>query len=207
MGAVVFLAAGTACYLRGWIFLATFGGASLAITLYLAKRDPALLERRTKAGPVAERQASQKIIQLVANFAFLAILAVPALDHRFRWSHVPLAVSIAGDALVALGFVIVFRVFVANTFTSATIEIATEQRVVDTGPYARVRHPMYAGALVLLAGVPLALGSLWGLLALVPISAVIVWRLLDEERFLTAHLPGYAEYRRKTPFRLVPRVW
>jgi protein-S-isoprenylcysteine O-methyltransferase Ste14 len=207
LSAAVFVSAGTWRYVEGWVFLGVFVAASLAITVYLAKKDPALLQRRTQAGPIAEKERRQKIIQAVASLAFLATIVVPALDHRFGWSRVPLPAVATGDALVAVGFLIVFFVFRENTFTSAVIEVAKEQRVVTTGPYAVVRHPMYAGALVLMAGVPLALGSWWGLPPLGPFTAVIVWRLLDEERFLEARLAGYAAYRQKTRHRLVPGVW
>jgi protein-S-isoprenylcysteine O-methyltransferase Ste14 len=207
VGGLVFGAAGTLHYLEAWVFLATFFLSSLAITLHLLKRDPKLLERRVKAGPVAEERPNQRIIQALASGAFLAILAVPALDHRFGWSRVPLLVVAAGDVLVAVGFLVVFLVFRANSYAAAVIEVDTEQRVIDTGPYAWVRHPMYAGALVLLGGAPLALGSFWGLLVLVPFTAVIVWRLLDEEAFLLGQLPGYAAYRDKTRYRLIPFVW
>ena len=207
IGVALFVPAGTVGFIEGWIFLAVFSGSSLAITLYLMKRDPALLERRTQAGLVAEKELSQKLIQGLASIAFLSTLVVPALDHRFRWSHVPMAAVIGGDVLVALGFLTIFLVFRANTFTSAVIEVAAEQRVIETGPYAIVRHPMYSGALVMFIGVPLALGSFVGLLTFVPFAATIVWRLLDEERFLSSRLTGYAGYRDKTRYRLVPRVW
>jgi protein-S-isoprenylcysteine O-methyltransferase Ste14 len=203
----LFVPAGTVRYAEGWVFLLIFSGSSLAITIYLAKHDPALLERRTQAGPVAEKERSQKLIQAFASVAFLGTFIVPALDHRFGWSHVPMAAVICGDGLVALGFVIVWQVFRANTFTSAVIEVAKEQGVIDTGPYAVVRHPMYAGALVMFAGVPLALGSLVGLLTFPPFALAIVWRLIEEERFLSAGLPGYVAYCDKTPDRLIPHVW
>jgi protein-S-isoprenylcysteine O-methyltransferase Ste14 len=207
LGLAVFLAAGTVRFPEGWAFLGVFIGASLAITLYLARKDPALLARRTQAGPVAEKERSQKMIQVFASFTFLAALVVPSLDRRFGWTHPPVAVAVAGDVLVALGFWMVFRVFRENTFTSGVIEVAAEQRVIDTGPYALVRHPMYVGGLILVAGIPLALRSLVGLVTLVPFTAAIVWRLLDEERFLAAHLPGYTEYCKKTRYRLVPGLW
>ncbi|HVA79499.1 MAG TPA: isoprenylcysteine carboxylmethyltransferase family protein [Candidatus Binataceae bacterium] len=203
----VFLTAWTVDYWQAWIFLAIFSAASLAVTAYLMKHDPRLLERRIYAGPLAERHTRQRIIQLLAFISFFAIVLFPPIDHRFRWSTVPPYVSIAGDALAALGFVLVFLVFKENTFASALIEIDSAQTVVSTGPYAVVRHPMYAGALVLLIGTPLALGSWWGLLTVVPITLVIIWRLLDEEQFLTTSLPGYAEYRNRVTYRLVPRVW
>jgi protein-S-isoprenylcysteine O-methyltransferase Ste14 len=207
VGGLLFTVAGTVRYAEAWVFLVTFFGPSLAITLYLMRRDPGLLERRVKAGPVAEQRPKQRAIQNLASGAFLAILAVPALDHRFGWSHVPLPVVAAGDVLVAVGFLVVFLVFRENSYASATIEVGAEQKVIDSGPYAVVRHPMYAGALVLLAGIPLALGSLWGLLVWPPFVAVIAWRLLDEEALLAKQLPGYAAYRGKTRYRLVPFVW
>jgi len=207
LGLALFAPAGTLRFAEGWVFLALFFGAALAITVYLTRKDPALLERRTHAGPIAEKETSQKVIQGLASVAFLSTIVVPALDHRFQWSHAPLPAVIAGDALVVAGFLIVFLVFRENTYTSSVIEVVSEQRVIDTGPYAVVRHPMYAGALLLLAGIPLALGSLVGLLTFPPFVAIIVWRLLDEERFLVGHLPSYAAYQEKTRDRLIPHVW
>jgi protein-S-isoprenylcysteine O-methyltransferase Ste14 len=207
VGVIVFAVAGTMRYAEAWVFLVTFFASSLSVTLYLMKRDPKLLERRVKAGPVAEQRPRQRVIQLLASCAFIAILAVPALDRRLGWSHVPLLVVIAGELLVGLGFLAVFLVFRENSYASAVVEVGAEQKVIDTGPYALVRHPMYAGALVLLAGTPLALGSFWGLLVLIPFTAVLVWRLLDEEALLLQQLPGYAAYHSKTRYRLIPFVW
>ena len=207
IAAAVMIPAGTVAYWQAWAFLATFGASSLAITIYLAVRDPALLARRVAAGPVAEQQRSQQVIQSLASLAFLAVFVIAGLDRRYGWSHVPAAVSIAGDVVVAIGLGIVALVFRANTFTSATIAVEAEQQVVSTGPYAIVRHPMYAGAFLMLLGVPAALGSWWSAVAVVPLYAVIVWRLLDEERVLVRDLAGYAEYRAKVRHRLVPFVW
>lgn len=207
LGLCVFLSAGTLRYPQGWVCISLFGLCSLAITLWLARHDPKLLERRTKAGPIAEEQGMQKVIQGLASLAFLALLVLPGLDHRWGWSRVPLAVSVAGDVLMVAGFAFVFRVFRVNTFTSGVIEVAAGQTVIDTGPYARVRHPMYAGAFVLLVGIPLSLGSFVGLAAVIPLVAVIVWRLLDEERVLRASLPGYAAYCSRTRYRLIRGVW
>jgi protein-S-isoprenylcysteine O-methyltransferase Ste14 len=204
---LLFAAAGSIRWVQGWVFLGLFFGSSLVITLYLARKDPALLQRRTQAGPLAEKRWSQKIIQGVASISFFSTIVVPALDRRFGWSHVPLLLVVVGDALVLAGFLVVFRVFRENTFTSSVIEVAPEQRVIDSGPYAVVRHPMYAGGILLVAGIPIALGSLVGLATLPPFVAIIVWRLLDEERFLLGQLPGYAAYRHKVRSRLIPRVW
>lgn len=207
MAALTFLPAWTIDYWQAWILLAVFLACTLAIDFYLLKNDPKLLERRLKAGPGSEQEQSQKIIQALAMTAFVAIFILSALDHRFGWSRVPPYVSILGDVLVALGLYFVFLVFKENTFTSAIIEIGDDQRVITTGPYALVRHPMYIGALVMLVGVPLALGSLWGLLAIVPMVLVIVWRLLDEEKFLAANLAGYSKYQRKVRYHLLPMIW
>ncbi len=207
MAGALFAGAGTTSWREAWIFLAVFLGASLLVTIDLARRDPALLERRTKAGPIAEPTTKQKIIQAFASLAFLAELVVPALDRRFAWTHVPAAIAYAAEAFVALGFFIVFRVFRANTFTSAVIEVGEKQHVITTGPYAIVRHPMYAGAFVLLLAAPIALGSLAGLAAFPLLVATIVVRMLDEERVLERALEGYDAYREKTRWRLVPGVF
>jgi protein-S-isoprenylcysteine O-methyltransferase Ste14 len=207
VAALLFLPAWTLRYWQAWVFLAVFFGAALAITLYLMKNDPRLLERRMKAGPGAEKETSQKVIQVVAASAFFAAIAFPAIDHRFGWSTVPAYVAGAGDILVALGLLVIFFVLRENSYASGVIEVDAEQRVVSTGPYALVRHPMYSGALVMFLGVPLALGSWWGLLTLIPMTLAIIWRLLDEEKFLTRNLPGYQGYQERVRYRLVPLVW
>jgi len=204
---VLFVAAWTICYWQAWAFLLVFFGSSFAITAYLAKHDPALLERRLAAGPSAEKEKSQKLIQLLAMVAFIPIFVFPAIDHRYGWSSVPASVALAGDMLILMGFFAVFLVFKENSYASSIIEVGAEQKVVATGPYAIVRHPMYSGALVTLVGVPLALGSWWGLLLVIPITAVLVWRLLEEEKFLTKNLPGYPEYQNKVRFHILPMLW
>jgi protein-S-isoprenylcysteine O-methyltransferase Ste14 len=194
-------------YPRAWIYLAVFGLCAVLISAYLAKYDPALLERRIRGGPRAETEAFQKAIQAVAALVFIAIFAVAGFDCRLGWSHVPPALSLAGDVAVALGFAIVLRVFRENTYTGATIEVAAGQTVVTTGPYALVRHPMYAGALVMLAATPVALGSWWALVPVVAMLGLLIARLLDEEKLLAAQLPRYVDYCRTVRYRLVPAVW
>ena len=207
MGILLFAPAWTFGYWQAWVYLFVFAASSALITAYLWEQDPKLLERRLNAGPAAEKDRIQKWIQLFASFAFIGAMILPSLDHRFLWSAVPLPVVIAGDVLVALGFLIVFLVFKENTFTAATIEVVSDQTVISTGPYAIVRHPMYSGALVMLLGTPLALGSWWGLLMFVPMVFTIAWRALDEERVLLTNLRGYEEYCQMVRYRLVPHVW
>lgn len=207
LGLALFAPAWTLDYPRAWIYLAIFTLASALITIYLAKHDPALLERRIRAGPRAESAPLQQAIQGVAALAFIGIFLLASVDHRFLWSRVPLAVALAGELAVVLGFLIVFTVFRENTYTAATIEIAPDQTVVSSGPYAIVRHPMYAGALILIAGTPIALGSWWALIFALPLTSAIVVRLLDEETYLSAHLPKYLRYCAEVRYRLLPGVW
>lgn len=207
VGLLVFLPAGTLDYWEAWLFTAVFFACSLAVTIYLAVLDPRLLESRMNAGPGTEKEPAQKVIVFIALLCFAAVPVISALDHRFGRSHVPPNVIFLGNALIVLsyiGFCIVFR---ANRFGAATIQIAEGQSVASTGPYRFVRHPMYSFALIMTVGMPLALGSGWGLVILVPTLAAIIVRLLDEERFLTKHLAGYVEYMERVPHRLAPFVW
>jgi protein-S-isoprenylcysteine O-methyltransferase Ste14 len=207
MGLLLFIPAGTMSYGQAWVYLGIFFGASALTTVFLLRRDPALLERRMRGGPTAEKRPVERLIMVFTSIGFIALLVVPALDHRFRWSSVPVWAVIAGDVLVVVGFYFIFLVYRENTFTSATIEVAPGQMVISTGPYAIVRHPMYASALLYLVGTPLALGSYWGLVPLGAMLPFLMWRLFDEERFLAESLPGYVEYQRKVRHRLIPRLW
>jgi protein-S-isoprenylcysteine O-methyltransferase Ste14 len=207
MAALLFALAGTLDYWQAWTFLTIYFASSLAITVYLKKKDPELLQRRMRGGPTAEKETVQKIIMSLTSLGFIGLLVIPALDHRFEWSQMPRYATLAGDALVVLGWLVIFFVFRENSFSSATIELAPDQKVISTGPYASVRHPMYAGALVMLLGMPIALGSKWGVLIIVAMTPVLIWRLLDEEKFLARNLPGYVEYQSRVRYRLVPLVW
>jgi protein-S-isoprenylcysteine O-methyltransferase Ste14 len=207
LAVMVFVPAWSLTFWQGWAYWLVFFAATLAITLYFLRHDPALIERRMKVGPAAEREASQKLIQAIVGTLACAIIIVSALDHGFGWSSVSPAAVIFGDALVALGFVVVFLVFRENSFASATIEVSAGQKVVATGPYAVARHPMYAGGFLIIFGTPIALGSWWGLVPAALMAAATIWRLLDEESYLDRNLAGYADYQRKVRWRLLPWVW
>ena len=204
---LLFLPAGSIHYWQGWLYLTLFVGASALTTILLFRRDPALLERRMRGGPAAESRPTQRIIMLGASLGFIALLVVPALDYRFGWSRLPTVAIAAGDVLVAVGLYLVFVVYRANTFASATVEVGQDQHLVSTGPYAIVRHPMYASALLYVIGTPLALGSYWGLLVLAQFLPFLIWRLFDEEQLLAEQLPGYAQYQQRVRHRLIPFVW
>lgn len=207
MTALVFLPAGTLHYWQGWVYLALFFGLAIAITVDVRRRDPALLKRRLKGGPTAEPRPLQRVLMLGASIGFIGLLVVPGLDVRYHWSAVPTWAVVLGDVLFVVGFGFVGRVYRENTFGAATIQVAKGQRVISTGPYAVVRHPMYASASIYLIGSPLALASYWAFAALAFMLPFLIWRLLDEERLLACELPGYAEYQRRVRYRLVPGIW
>ncbi len=203
----LFIPAGSLSFWQAWVYLAVWAVCVILITSYLIKNDQELLAGRVKAGPVAETQRSQQIIQSLAALFFIGLFIAPGLDFRYGWSSVPSIFSWIADGFVALGFLIVFLVFRENSYTRATIEVSDEQKVITSGPYRMVRHPMYAGAMLLLIFTPLALGSLVALPFVLPMLLVIAARLLSEEKFLTQGLPGYQEYCTKVRYHLVPFVW
>jgi len=207
MALVLFLSAWSLSYVEAWIYLVLFADLATAITVYLAVRDPALLERRLKAGPAAEPERLQKVIQVATSVLMFAMLVVAGLDHRFGWSTMRTSLAITGDIVFALSFVAVFFVFRENTFTSGVIEVESGQRVISTGPYSIVRHPMYTAGIVLLLASALALRSWWSLIPAGLIGVAIVIRLLDEEHFLGANLDGYRAYCERVRWRLVPGIW
>jgi protein-S-isoprenylcysteine O-methyltransferase Ste14 len=207
LGLALFLSAGSLNFWQAWVYLAVFAACTILITLYLIKKDRELLAGRVQAGPIAETQRTQQIIQSLASLFFIGIFIVPGLDFRFGWSNVPPLMSLISDGFVAIGFYIVFLVFRENSYTRATIEVSAEQNVITSGPYAVVRHPMYAGAMLLLIFTPIALGSWAGVPISILLILIIVARLLDEERFLKANLSGYEEYCQKVRYRLLPLIW
>jgi protein-S-isoprenylcysteine O-methyltransferase Ste14 len=206
-GILLFLPAWTLNYWQAWVFVVVFTISSNAIGLYLSLKDPALLERRKKVGPTEETSPAQKIMLLLILIGVVAMLVFPAVDHRFGWSPVPAVVSLAGDLLIVISFVMYYIVFKENSFGGSTIEVVEDQKVITTGPYALVRHPMYSSVLVMVIGIPLALDSWLGLLVVALMIPALIWRILDEENLLKKDLPGYNEYMQKVRYRLVPHLW
>jgi protein-S-isoprenylcysteine O-methyltransferase Ste14 len=198
-GALLFVPAGTFNYWQAWVFIAMFAVIPSIPNLYLAMRRPDVPRRRMKAGPTSETRPVQKLVS-IGYFVFFAVVAViSALDHRFGWSSVPAWVVVLGQVLVAIGL------FIGMLSTLQTVE--APQRVISTGLYGLVRHPMYLGRLIMMIGAPLALDSYWGLVAFVPAVAVFAIRILDEEKLLRSELPGYDYYVFRVRSRLVPYVW
>jgi protein-S-isoprenylcysteine O-methyltransferase Ste14 len=194
-------------YWQAWVYGCAFLVTSTGIGIYFLKRDPKVIARRMKVGPAAEREPAQKIIMTLVLAGFVLLLVVPGFDHRWHWSSVPAWLVLVADVFVVLGLLGTALVVKQNSYAAATITVESGQPVVSSGLYAIVRHPMYSAALVMTAFTPPALGSYWGLLLVIPIIAVLAWRLLDEEHVLLRDLPGYADYRTKVTYRLIPGVW
>ncbi|MCV7203861.1 hypothetical protein B7435_19345 [Mycolicibacterium peregrinum] len=202
----LFWPAGTFHYWQAWVFIAVFMATTMVPSIYLAVRDPAALQRRLHGGPTAETRIVQKIIIWAVTGSAFAAFVLSALDHRFGWSSVPTAVVILGNVLVAVGLILAQAVVFQNSFAGASIQVEDDQPLVSTGLYGLVRHPMYFGAVLMMFGTPLALGSYWALLVSI-VSIPIFGARIADEKMLRAELDGYDEYMQKVPYRLLPYVW
>lgn len=201
---LLFLPAGTLKYWQAWLFIAVILAPALFVTVYFLKRSPEFLERRLL---FKEKEAKEKKIIKAAVIIFFMGFLFTGLDYRFGWSNVPVWLVIMSDAVVLAGYFLVFLAFKENPFAARTVKVFEDQKVIDTGPYAVVRHPMYAGIISMYLFMPLALGSFWALIFFIPVCAIIIPRALDEEKVLKRDLPGYKEYCEKVWYRLVPFVW
>jgi protein-S-isoprenylcysteine O-methyltransferase Ste14 len=204
LGALFFIPAWTFNYWQAWVYLLTLFVPMMFILRYLYKHDPELLKRRMRTG---EKQKTQKLIIATNWLVFLLAYALPGFDHRFQWSNVPAFVTIISFLLVLTGYLFIGLVFKTNSYASRIIEIAQDQKVITTGPYAIVRHPMYLGVLVFYAFSPMALGSYWAVIPALLIIFTLVWLITGEEKELVKNLKGYKEYTFKTKYRLVPGIW
>lgn len=206
-GALLFLPAGTLGYWQAWVFLAVFTVSTMVPSLYLAIARPDVLARRMRAGPAAETRPAQRWAITLTMTVFVSLLVFSALDHRFGWSNAPLWSVAAGNLAVLVGMTITQVVVLQNSFAGANIRVEAGQSLVSTGLYGIVRHPMYTGGLILMAGMPLALGSCWGVLLSVAALPALVLRIRDEEAMLGSQLTGYPQYTRQVRYRLVPYLW
>jgi protein-S-isoprenylcysteine O-methyltransferase Ste14 len=203
---VLFLPAWTLNFWQAWVYWLVFEACITAVSAYFLKKDLNLIASRLKVG-ASEKENTQKITQAVISVFFILLILIPSIDHHYQWATVPSYLSLVGDVFVVLGVFVIFRVFKENSYTSVLVEVNEGQKVISSGPYGKVRHPMYSGALVMLLFTPLALGSVWGLLAFPPILAAIVVRIVGEEKFLTEHSEGYMKYCQKVRYRLIPFLW
>jgi protein-S-isoprenylcysteine O-methyltransferase Ste14 len=207
-GLMLFVPAWTLAYWQAWVLLLViFVVSTLIPSIYLMRRDPAALQRRARGGPVAETRTVQKVVMGGAWLSLAAMFIVSALDHRLGWSRVPVAICLVGVALVVVGLGMATLVIIQNSHAAATIRVEAGQKVVSTGLYGLVRHPMYTGNVIAMIGVPLALGSLWGLIFAIPGVLILALRIRDEETLLQEELVGYREYTQQVRYRLVPCMW
>lgn len=204
LAAIIFLPAWTFNYWQGWVYLAVLLTPMILVFIYMVKNDPETLERRLRMKEKVKKQKS--IISLTIPLFLLAFI-LPGFDVRLGWSHVPAVISIIAAALVLLGYGIVFVVIRENRFASRLIEVAQGQKVIETGPYALVRHPMYSGMILFILMTPLALGSWWAMIPAAAAIPLIAARGVNEEKVLAADLPGYTDYLKKVKYRLLPGIW
>ncbi|OBI49655.1 hypothetical protein A5707_16450 [Mycobacterium kyorinense] len=206
-GLVLFSAAGTVNYWQAWVFLALFVLWTWVPSVYLLRTNPDAHQRRRRAGPTAESRTAQKIVIGGWYLSLAAMVVVSPLDHRFGWSSVPTALCLVGDVLVSVGLGLTVMVVIQNSYAASTVRVEDGQQLISTGLYGLVRHPMYTGNVITMVGFPLALGSYWGLVFVIPGVIVLILRIRDEEKLLREELAGYLEYTQKARYRLVPLMW
>jgi protein-S-isoprenylcysteine O-methyltransferase Ste14 len=207
LGLMVFLVAGTIDYWQAWAFLVVFALLGWIPGIYLLRTNPVAVQRRMRGGPTAETRIMQKVVMGGLWLSLAAMVVVSALDHRFGWSSVPTAISLVGDVLVAVALGSAMVVVIQNSHAAATVRVEAGQKLISTGLYGLVRHPMYTGNVIMMVGIPLALGSYWGLVFVIPGVILLALRIRDEEKLLQEELDGYREYTQMVRYRLVPCMW
>ena len=204
VGALLFLPAGTLDYTNGWLFIGLLFAPMLFLGIVLLVKSPALLRKRLDA---REKENTQKGVVALSALLFIAGFVVAGLDFRFGWTDVPFWCVVAASAVLLLSYGLYAEVMRENAYLSRTIEVQNGQKVVDTGLYSIVRHPMYAVTVWLFLSIPVVLGSWWALVCFLPYVAVIAVRIVNEEKVLEAGLQGYSEYKKRVKYRIIPLVW
>ena len=204
VGLLIFLPAGTLCYTYGWLLLGLLFGPMLIAGFVMLFKSPEFLKKRLDA---KEKQATQKGVVALSGLMFIAGFVVAGLEFRFGWSKMPVAVTVAASVLFLAAYALYAEVMRENAYLSRTIKVEEGQKVVDTGLYGIVRHPMYMATILLFLMIPIVLGSWYALIVFAFYPAIIIVRLKDEEDLLTRELPGYAEYKKKVKYRIIPYVW
>ncbi|MCJ7446283.1 MAG: isoprenylcysteine carboxylmethyltransferase family protein [Bacteroidales bacterium] len=203
-GLLIFLPAGSLKFWNGWLFMGVLFISMFCVLIYLLAKDPDLLAKRLKT---KEKEKTQKIYLILSIIFLLFTFIMPGLDFRFNWSDVPLSVVLISTLIMMSGYLMFFIVMKQNTYASRVIEIQDEQRLIDTGLYSFVRHPMYLGATILYGFAPLVLGSFYALIPMVFFPVLLIIRIKNEEKVLVNGLKGYDEYMKKVKYRLFPFIW
>jgi len=204
IGILILLPAGTFNFWQVYIYFAILLGPMIFVIFYFLKKNPKFLERRMK---MKEQETQQKKIVFLTTSTFLLGFILPGFDHRFGWSDIPTVIVIIADILILLSYILIIYVFKENSYASRVIEIDKDQKVISSGPYSIVRHPMYLGILVMFLSTPIALGSYWAIIPLAMLPVSLVFRIFNEEKVLSEQLPGYKEYCKKVRFRMIPFIW
>ena len=204
VGVLLFLPAGSFGYMNGWLFVGLLFLPMLLLGVVLLIRSPQLLEKRLNAN---ETEKTQKRVVAVAGLLFILGFVVAGLDFRFGWSRIPFWVVAAASVVMLVSYGLYAEVMRENAYLSRTIEVQDDQKIVDTGLYGIVRHPMYAVTVWLFLSIPVVLGSWWSFLCFLPYVAVIVVRIQNEEKVLETGLCGYSEYKKRVKYRLLPLIW
>jgi len=204
LGLNFFLPAGSIKFWEAWVYMGILFIPMIFVLIYLLKNDPELLERRMK---MKEKEEPQKVFIKLSFLVFFIAFIIPGFDYRFEWSEVPFIVIIIADLFIFIGYLLFFLVLKENTYASRIIEVEKGQKVISTGPYAIIRHPMYVAVLMMYVLSPLALGSYWAVLAILPLPVLVIFRIKSEEKILIDKLPGYREYTQKVKYRLIPYIW
>ena len=201
---LIFLPAGTLAYGGGWLLVGLLFGPMFIAGLVMLRKSPEFLKKRLDG---KEKQATQKGVVALSGLMFIAGFVVAGLDYRFDWSNMPVPVTVVASVLFLAAYVLYAEVMRENAYLSRTIKVEEGQKVVDTGLYGIVRHPMYMATLLLFIMIPIVLGSWYALIPFAFYPAIIIARLKDEEELLTKELPGYAEYKQKVKYRILPFIW
>jgi protein-S-isoprenylcysteine O-methyltransferase Ste14 len=204
LGLLIFLTAGDIQYFNAWLFLGTLSVCIFVFGVYLYIKDKELLEKRLRS---KEKQSEQSFYSVISGVSLLLIFVISGLDYRFKWSNIPTAIVIAALVIMIFGFMLFVITLIQNRFASRTIEIQNSQKVIDTGLYSEVRHPMYTSAITMNIAIPIALGTYFGLIPAALFIIGIVSRIKNEEAFLCKELEGYSEYMERVKYRIVPFVW
>lgn len=204
MALLLFLPARTIDFWEAWVFMALLFIPGTCMFFYLYRKEPEFLEKRMK---MKEKEKEQKLLMSLSLPFFIGAFLLPGFDKYYGWSNMPLWLKIFGDLMVFLAYIMVVVVFLQNRYASRIIEVQEKQKVIDTGLYSVVRHPMYDAVLLLYGFAPLALGSYWMLLGNVYLIFILVFRILNEEKVLMKELDGYKEYMQKVRYRLIPGLW